>query len=199
AFDGVTVAGATPVPAPWREEDVGDPSLGGGASFADDQWRVSGAGRDVWGAADAFHYVYQPLHGDGEIVAHVTDVDETDGWAKAGVMIRESLAPGARDVAAFVTPEHGIAYQARVGLNGPTAFSPGPAVQAPYWLALVRSGATVSGYASPDGSSWTLIGRTPVALATDVLVGLAVTSHDESLVCSGEFDAVAVSASADVP
>jgi hypothetical protein len=33
---------------------------------------VSGAGADIWGTADSFHFAYTALNGDGQIVARVT-------------------------------------------------------------------------------------------------------------------------------
>ena len=75
---------------------------------------VSGSGADIWGTADAFQFVYQPLTGDGQIVARVTTVPNTDPWAKAGVMIREDLTAGARNAAVLVTPSNGVAFQRRV-------------------------------------------------------------------------------------
>src|SRR6185436_16118563 len=86
-----------PVPAPWQQQDIGAVGMPGYGEFDGDStvFTVAGAGADVWGAADALHYVYAPLNGDGTIVARVTAVQNTNVWVKAGVMIRESVAPGA--------------------------------------------------------------------------------------------------------
>jgi hypothetical protein len=48
---------------------------------------VTGAGWDIWGSTDEFHYVHQPLNGDGRITARLTSQDDTNPWAKAGVMV----------------------------------------------------------------------------------------------------------------
>jgi hypothetical protein len=55
---------------------------------------------------------------------------------------------------------------------------------------VVRAGTTVSGYTSADGSSWTLAGQATIALNTSVLIGLAVTSHNDSALCAATFDNV---------
>ena len=55
----------------------------------------AGAGADVWGTADAFHYAYRTLDGDGTIVARVASIQNVNAWTKAGVMIRNSLSPSA--------------------------------------------------------------------------------------------------------
>ena len=43
---------------------------------------VVGGGIDIWDTSDQFHFVYQPLTGDGTIQARVTSIEETDPWAK---------------------------------------------------------------------------------------------------------------------
>jgi len=54
---------------------------------------MSAAGVDIWGTADEFTFAWKSLTGNGTIVAKVESVENTDPWAKAGVMIRESLKP----------------------------------------------------------------------------------------------------------
>ena len=49
-----------------------------------------GSGEDIQGTADEFRYVYQTATGNCEIKARVTGVGNTNPWAKAGVMIRET-------------------------------------------------------------------------------------------------------------
>ena len=76
---------------------------------------MTGAGADVWGTADAFHYAYRTLTGDGSIVARVTSIQNVHAWTKAGVMIRNSLSPSAAQgfmlVAASATK--GVPFQRR--------------------------------------------------------------------------------------
>jgi hypothetical protein len=57
---------------------------------------------------------------------------------------------------------------------------------------LVRAGPTVTGYASPDGTSWTTVGTTSVTMSSMALVGLIVTSHDTAQMNTSTFDNVAV-------
>ena len=54
--------------------------------------KMTAAGADIWGTADQFHFAYKQLSGNGSITAKVVSVSNTDAWAKAGVMIRETLA-----------------------------------------------------------------------------------------------------------
>jgi hypothetical protein len=69
-------------------------------------------------------------------------------------------------------------------------------VTAPYWVKLVRTGSVVSGYSSPDGQNWTLVGSDFLPLSANVYVGLAVTAHNNSAVTTATFDKVAVTTQA---
>ena len=55
---------------------------------------IAGSGADIWETADQFHFRFQSLSGDGEIVARVTSLANTHPWAKVGLMVRETLASG---------------------------------------------------------------------------------------------------------
>ena len=49
------------VPAPWQSVDVGAVGLAGSANEGPDgDLSISGAGSDIWGTADSFHFVFQP-------------------------------------------------------------------------------------------------------------------------------------------
>ena len=118
---GITIATAgTAVPAPWLTQDIGAVGVAGRASFDSSSatYTVAGAGADIWGAADAFRYVYQPLAGDGQIVARVASVQNTNVWVKAGVMIRGDLTPGSPQAMMMVTPGKGNNFQRRLVAGG---------------------------------------------------------------------------------
>ena len=85
------------MPAPWQTQDIGAVGVAGSASLAaaTSTFTVTGAGADIWGTADALRYAYQPLSGDGQIIARVATVQNTNVWVKAGVMIRGDVTAGA--------------------------------------------------------------------------------------------------------
>ena len=76
-------------PAAWTCADIG-----GALPPGDDQlsssgtWNETGGGGDIWTTADAFHFVWQTLSGDGTVTAHITSQQATDPFAKAGPMLR---------------------------------------------------------------------------------------------------------------
>jgi hypothetical protein len=82
------------LPLGWQTQNVGSVGVAGSAGydFNAGTFAVGGSGVDIWGTADSFRYTYQTLTGDGYLLARVASQGNTDGWAKAGVMIRDSLA-----------------------------------------------------------------------------------------------------------
>jgi hypothetical protein len=179
------------VPTPWVAEDVGAVGSAGSASYASGLFTISGSGADIWNASDAFQFVYQPLAGDGQIIAHVGSQQNTDSWAKSGLMIRESTGAGARYGAVFVTPGNGVVYQDRPQTNGGSAYAPA-AGAAPLWLKLVRVGSIVSAFTSVNGMNWTSVGSADIGATGQVLVGFAVTSHHDGTTSTATFDSVAI-------
>src|SRR2546421_1960242 len=80
----------TPCPNSWNCQDVGNPALVGDQSLNGGTWTVKGSGGDIWNTSDQFHFVSQSLAADGSITAHALSQMNTDSWAKAGVMLRQS-------------------------------------------------------------------------------------------------------------
>ncbi len=61
-------------PGPWQNQDIGAVAAAGASIYAHGNFTASGTGADIWGTADEFHYVYQPITGDGEIIARVNSM-----------------------------------------------------------------------------------------------------------------------------
>jgi regulation of enolase protein 1 (concanavalin A-like superfamily) len=196
ASNGATFAVVTSsLPAPWLSQDIGSPSVAGQASYSAGMFTVLGAGSDIWGITDQFRFVYQPLDGDGEIVARVATVENKDAWTKAAVMIRGDLTANAAYAMAALTSLNGTVFQSRSTAGGPSTFVMGTTAGAPQWIRVVRSGNTLSGYSSADGSTWTATGMSTITTGSTVYVGLAVTSHNPSVTATATFTNVAVTGS----
>ena len=185
-FDNVMLVS---VPPPWQQQDIGAVGVPGGASAANGSFTVQGSGSDVFGNTDQFHYVYQPLSGDGEIVARVASVQNTNNYAKAGVMIRESLTANAPYAMMEILPKGSSGFQWRL-TPGATTLSVASGGAAPHWVRLVRSGSTLTAYRSADGTNWILVGTAMINMASDAYVGLAVTAHNNGANCTAVFDNV---------
>jgi hypothetical protein len=212
-FDSVAVIDGPPwgssVPVPWNfGTDVGDTGLAGSASWAAGTFTMTGAGGDIWGTTDAFHFVYQTWYcgcpgippgqypvDHVQVTARVTSVGNTNSFAKAGVMIRSTNsfngapAPDAAHVILDLRPTGELEFMKRSTDGGATEYVAGATVSGPVWLRLVRADAVVTGYMSSDGETWTVVGRTTVALSDDsVLAGMVVTSHDRAALNASTFD-----------
>jgi regulation of enolase protein 1 (concanavalin A-like superfamily) len=196
ASNGVpfTVTTSTTLPAPWLSQDVGGPAIAGQASYSAGTFSLSAGGVDIWGVADQFRFVYQPIDGDGQVVAFVGSMQSADAWTKAGVMIREDLTAGSTNVMVSASAANGMVFQSRVSRGGVTT-SLKLAGTVPHWVRLVRSGSTLTGYHSTDGTTWTLMGSSTIAMATRVYVGLALVSHNAAASASATFSSVTVTGS----
>ena len=208
-FDNVSVTagGVTPppppppssLPSPWQGQDVGAVGQPGSASHSNGVFTVNGAGADIWGSADAFHFVYQSLAGDGQIVARVASVQNTNAYAKAGVMLRSGLSAGSSHVILDVRPGGSVEFMQRSASGGSTSYLGGATQAPPAWLRLSRSGTTVTAAVSPNGSSWTTVGTTSVSFGSSVYAGLVVNSHDTTRLNTSTFDNVSVTAGTTTP
>ena len=147
-----------------------------------------GAGTDVGGTSDEFHFAYLPSSGDLDVRVRVASLQNVDPSAKAGIMIRESLQDDARHAFMFVTPGNGLAFERRVKPGRMAAQTSGPAASPAVWVRLVRKGKTFSAYSSDTGATWTLVGSAMVNMGSSVYVGLAVTSHVPSKATTATFE-----------
>jgi len=197
---GVTAAGDFAIGEPrglgifTAAADIGSPTLPGYAWHSGGTYTVYASGADIWGTADQFHYVYKTLSGDGRITARVVSLGNTDPWAKAGVMIRESTAAGSTHSQALMSYSNGMSFQYRATTDGTSTSSTQAGPSAPYWVRLTRLGNNFTAERSADGTNWTQQGSTTaITMASSVTVGLAVTSHTNSATTTAVFDNVSVS------
>jgi regulation of enolase protein 1 (concanavalin A-like superfamily) len=174
-------------------QDIGNVGIAGSSSFVDDTFTLQGSGSDIWGNEDTFSFVSQTLSGDCVITARLVSMSNTDYWAKVGLMMRESNATGAKNVSLLVTPETGGArLQHRNSEGASTSDHQLSASNAPMWLRIVRSGNTFTGWQSNDGETWTSSHTVTLAMNSEVLVGLAVTSHNTGALNTAIFDNVSL-------
>ncbi len=174
-----------------------------------------GPGGEV--VTDSFSFLRQPLTGNGTITARVTALTGQNAngnggpqpaggitvprlvpWAKAGIIIKQSAHQGSAYAAMMVTGSHGVRMQ--YNYTGDIAGMPG-SVSAVHlrWLRLTRSGDTITGYDSADGTHWTQVGAVQLSgLPSTVQVGLFATSPNYTVTQSsfggGSFNTVSTQA-----
>jgi len=205
----------------WTAEGVAELSLwfrGSPASvgsFVEDPigtYTMTASGADIWNAADEFHFAYKMLTGTGSIIARVESVEQTDNWAKAGVMIRETLDAGSKFAAVYITPTNtdgtatnGCRFQARMDADidatsdTSVATPEQTAIVAPYWVKLERDIAgNFRAYYSANGSTWQQMSWNPqnISMSSNVYVGLALTSHNANATCEAKFSGVTITGTA---
>ncbi|MDD2710647.1 MAG: chitobiase/beta-hexosaminidase C-terminal domain-containing protein [Verrucomicrobiae bacterium] len=189
---------AASLPDPWKHGDVGSVTTGGTATLSNGVFTVRGAGSEIGGKADSFHYAYVPMSGDGEFVAQVTWLDNTHTAAKAGVMIRENLNANARQMFVGLTPTNGTLCVSRLTAGGAATNVVGNAqTRAPQWVKVSRAGNVLSGYQSTDGLGWTLVNSQTITMTNSVLAGLAVCSRNTSALNQAYFDHAGIFVDAD--
>ena len=192
--------GPTPAPAPGMSSaDVGAPAIAGTTSFNSGTYTIRAGGTDIWDTSDQFHYAYTQVTGDVDLIARVASLAQSDIWAKAGVMIRESLAANSRHAMAMTSADRGHGFQRRIDTAGWSEHTQGGDNTAPMWLRLVRSGSLFQAYRSSDGNNWTTMGSETIPMGATVYVGVAVTSHNASTPTIAVVDNLRVETGATVP
>ena len=183
-------------------QDVGtagtDPIAPGGVfASAWNELDVAAGGSDIWNAADGLYYVYRPVVGNFDIKVRVNSLAAANTWSKAGLMARVSTNGNSRNISMLVAPPNGMntfTFQWR-DTDGATCGSMNYAAGVPpfntppaypnAWVRLKRLGSALSGLISADGTNWTSFTNRDTAAfggayPTTVLLGLAVTAHDNA-------------------
>ncbi len=168
--------------------DIGGPTPPGSSTPQTNGLDVVAGGADIGGVADQFQFNYQARSGDFDVRVRVLALGNSDPWAKAGLMARDTLAAGSRFAAVFATPSlAGCFFESRGTLGGSADVAGSLPVNYPYtWLRLKRSGSLFTGFGSFDGNTWTPLGSVTISLGT-VYLGFAVTSHNPALATTAQF------------
>ncbi|MFP4056475.1 MAG: PA14 domain-containing protein [Candidatus Brocadiia bacterium] len=159
---------------------------------------VTGNGKDIWESADAFHYYHDAWSGNFNAVVRLLSQESTDGWAKAGIMARETTAANSQHAHVSATPSNGVALQWRDNNGGssgwPNTRIPGSpnSGAAPFWMSLSRRGSTFTARWAPDDGGdpgwWSEAHTHNNAMPDDIRLGLSVTSHTTGSTSTCEFD-----------
>jgi regulation of enolase protein 1 (concanavalin A-like superfamily) len=179
------------LPTGWTDSDIGSIGVPGSAVYTNGVFTVKGSGADIYGTSDQFNYAREVITNDFTLTARVATLNSANGWSKSGVMIRGSAATNSAYVGIYVTTSNGVDMQCRTS-NGAGAVDMArvSGVAAPYWVRLVRSGNTFTGYHSANGTTWTQVSSTNVTMAASVRAGLAVCAHDNTALNTSTFDNV---------
>ncbi|WP_425421180.1 right-handed parallel beta-helix repeat-containing protein [Phaeodactylibacter xiamenensis] len=179
----VSVIPGTALPSGWAASDIGDQGAGSDYAYAPcarknpnrgDFTVSTGAYNLIPSNSDNLAFIGRELCNNGGIQARIEDV--SGGYA--GLMIRESNAPGAKMVAVYSNLTSLLRREIRTTDNGPrasnTSFAPFH-----YWLRLVRQNDYIRAfYRTSDNGSWTLFHQAYLPMQPCVEMGLAVFTTD---------------------
>jgi hypothetical protein len=164
----------------WAQTSIGSPQ-GGNASQTNSIWTINGSGTDIYNSPDSFYYVHQDSDEDCSIVAKVESLTNTSsGWARAGIMIRESTGVDARYAMVCFTPGNGVRFQCRTASGGGSSLGQLHPSATSGYVRIIRSGNVFTANYSADGISW------PTAYLQSVTFpsGMSNTTKSGLIVCN---------------
>jgi regulation of enolase protein 1 (concanavalin A-like superfamily) len=183
AGDSVTVSFKVvlnSLPNGQSSANIGNTGFNTLVTHANGTYLISASGADIWGKADSFGFVHQNASGDVELTAKIESIGNTNIWAKAGVMIRESLDADSKHAMTVITPSKGASFQRRTATGQNSGHTTIGGVKAPQWVKVLRTGNRFTGYYSSNNDIWYPMGGVNITMSDATKVGLAVTSHDNT-------------------
>ena len=185
--------------AAWRLGDIGEVGAAGSFSAAKGLISLTGSGADIWQQADGFYYAFQPLNGDGSLTAEILNIKNTDEWAKAGVMIRETTNASSGFALASLRADGQAQFIWRKAKGAPAEASDLAGGNGyPKWVKVTRSGNRFSAFykLTADGNWETLGTEQTINMASAVQIGLIVCAHNAGMLCQAQFDQITLQADA---
>jgi hypothetical protein len=194
------------LPAGWTSTDVGSVGVAGSATESNGAWTVQGSGADIWGTSDSFQFVHKTMGDSGRVEARISDLQNTNPFAKVGVMVRSGLGPDAATVYLGVRPGSstsggdlgGLEFMVRSQAGVAMVFLSGSDGSArPISLRLTWQGNRVLAQFQVRDEFQTgifsTIGAVDMAMPTTTEAGLAVTSHDQTQLTTAHVTGLAAS------
>jgi hypothetical protein len=179
------------VPGPFVATDIGSPGIAGNIAIAaaNTGYDVTGSGADVATSPDQLQFAQHAHTGDFDVKVRLAAFNAADPFAKAGLMVRQTLGADSRDVYIMATPgSQGFRFGFRKVTGAQTSIGRGGSVSYPNtWVRLRRSGSTFTGYYSSDGITWHQLGTVNLLMPTTLYFGLAVTSHSNGATATAQF------------
>ena len=167
--------------------DIGMNPKAGSAAATGGVYRVTGGGANVWGNADAFHFVYRRMTGDSTLAAQIQfDGEGVNAHRKMMLMIRKDLTPGSPYADIAVHGDGLTSLQYRLVQDGPTA-EIRSTVKGATRVRIQKRGNAIMVFAGVDAGELVSSGPQVVELGESPYVGLAVCSHDANVLETGVF------------
>ena len=178
----VTGLCAAPIGIFEETTDVGKINLKGSSEFLADkgQYRITGSGKNIWFAEDAFQFLHKKLEGDLVFSMDVGwEAEGKEPHRKACAMVRQTLDEDSPYVDVAVHGDGLIELQYRM-TKGATTLAARTPIQAPATVKLERDGEIFTVSASKSGGAFQTVGAVSIAMPDPVYVGLGVGAHNSA-------------------
>src|SRR6266513_2385467 len=131
--------------------DIGGPALAGTSTLAPGGVDIAAGGTDIGGTSDQFHLFYQIFSNDFDVSVRLESLANSDVWAKAGLIARETLDANSAGVGVLASPTLSGCFSETRSVAGSASTLKGsfPVNYPQNWLRLQRTGDVFNGYASP--------------------------------------------------
>ncbi len=145
------------------------------------EFRMTGAGGNIWGTEDAFQFTWKRISGDFTLSAEIRFIGTSaQADRKVVLMARQDLMTGSKYADATVHGRGLTSLQWRPSADGQT-LEQQLSKDAPARIGLRRSGNTFTVLVGKPGEALTTVGTPQVVELTDpVYVGIGICSHDSN-------------------
>jgi uncharacterized protein (TIGR03790 family) len=173
-FDNVFVSSGA-LPSPWAGTDIGASGVGDQSyDAASGDWIGLGSGTQIGGAADSYHFIYEPATVTGTLTARVVE----SGTGEAGVMVSGTLGAGSVNASVLLTTSTTVTFEYRSSAGGAATSTSVAANAGPVYVSLATTGSSITGSYSYDGVNWTTIGApASMTMPAGFDAGLAVSGN----------------------
>lgn len=162
--------------------DIGKIDLKGSSEFLADkgQYRITGSGKNIWFAEDAFQFLHKKVSGDLVFSMDVGwEAESKEPHRKACAMVRQTLDEDSPYVDVAVHGDGLIELQYRM-TKGATTLAARTPILAPATVKLERDGDVFTVSASKSGGPFQPVGAVSVTMPDPVFVGIAVSAHNSA-------------------
>lgn len=180
----------------FKSADIGNPEFKGSTQFVKEGVDIKAGGEDIWMNSDQFYFVSESVSGDFDFVVRLESLERSHLYTKAGLMVREDLTPGSRNLMFLAFPGNdkrnnnrgGYEFQYRLetgkqskaiypSLTDSVAQTAFPVNYPNGWMRLKRTGNAFSAYTSTDGNKWKKYTEFIMEMPDNLYFGFAVTAH----------------------
>ena len=168
----------TPSADAYVSDDIGGATGSTAVVTPRSDFDLTVSGGDVGNNADALRFAHKPVVGDFDYRVRLDSFDKADPASAAGLMVRDALAPGAKNLFLRASGQVRLTYRDQV--NGSTAGAGLANPGVPVWLRLVRSGDAFTAYYGDDGQNWTQLAQVTVQMPQTLRLGVAAAGYSDA-------------------